>query len=401
MNRERFISIIHNPELLKAEDAPLLESVLQEYPYFQAAHLLAARCSKISDSIQLQNQVKRAAAHVVNRKVLYYLLETPLKPQSTAVNETKETAVNSAKNEATASVSEIKEVFSSPPLVDVTVGQKEPEQTAKQEDVLPALVERVESLTMPLSASVTKENGIEGTEKYASFERSKEVDSLPVLESITNAEQEHTSPSKEQPVQSDNIADKAQTEAEKANLKVPLEIPMEQEIKEATASLKYSQEFEEQFAPVPDAQALPAPQNSEVKSDEKSEHTSAHPVGFVAWLKALNTSESKITEYLSKEATTEKSISKKMVENFANQHLSLKKPEKQEFYKPLNMAKQSVTDNDFFVTETLAKIYIKQGNLTKAIKVYQNLSLSIPEKSSIFAAQIKILKEQLQNKTGK
>jgi hypothetical protein len=53
------------------------------------------------------------------------------------------------------------------------------------------------------------------------------------------------------------------------------------------------------------------------------------------------------------------------------------------------------------VTETLAKIYIKQGNLTKAIKVYQNLSLKNPEKNTFFAAQIKILKEQLHNKSGK
>jgi hypothetical protein len=93
--------------------------------------------------------------------------------------------------------------------------------------------------------------------------------------------------------------------------------------------------------------------------------------------------------------------SEKLVEAFIDKPMQRSKPVKQEFFSPVNMAKQSVTDNDFFVTETLAKIYIKQGNLTKAIKVYQNLSLKNPEKNTFFAAQIKILKEQLHNKTGK
>jgi len=90
-----------------------------------------------------------------------------------------------------------------------------------------------------------------------------------------------------------------------------------------------------------------------------------------------------------------------LIDAFIEKPIHRAKLVKQEFYNPVNMAKQSVSDNDFFVTETLAKIYIKQGNLAKAIKVYQNLSLKNPEKNNIFATQIKILKEQLHNKTGK
>jgi cytochrome c-type biogenesis protein CcmH/NrfG len=47
------------------------------------------------------------------------------------------------------------------------------------------------------------------------------------------------------------------------------------------------------------------------------------------------------------------------------------------------------------VTETLARIYVKQGNLPKAIDAYRRLALKFPEKSAFFAALSKELEGQL------
>ncbi len=46
-----------------------------------------------------------------------------------------------------------------------------------------------------------------------------------------------------------------------------------------------------------------------------------------------------------------------------------------------------------FMTETLAKIYIKQGHYDKAIESYRKLSLKYPKKNSYFASQIENIKK--------
>ena len=56
--------------------------------------------------------------------------------------------------------------------------------------------------------------------------------------------------------------------------------------------------------------------------------------------------------------------------------------------------KASVEADDELVTETLAKLHLRQGNKKEAIHIYQKLSLLFPEKSSYFEAQIENTRNQ-------
>jgi len=60
-----------------------------------------------------------------------------------------------------------------------------------------------------------------------------------------------------------------------------------------------------------------------------------------------------------------------------------------------DISKPFVEEAGGLVTETLAKIYVNQGYYSKAIDIYEKLSLKFPEKSSYFASQIEKVKEYI------
>ena len=114
-------------------------------------------------------------------------------------------------------------------------------------------------------------------------------------------------------------------------------------------------------------------------------------------LKAIIAARLKQIEEEKQKKETEQSEPKKLsrkelIDKFILENPSISRP-KAEFYNPISVAQNSIIDQENIVSETLAKIYEKQGYFEKAISIYEKLGLKYPEKSRYFAAQIAPIKE--------
>ena len=61
---------------------------------------------------------------------------------------------------------------------------------------------------------------------------------------------------------------------------------------------------------------------------------------------------------------------------------------------------EEVVEEEYF-TETLARIYIKQGRYSKALEIIRRLSLQVPKKNAYFADQIRFLEKVIINNSQK
>jgi hypothetical protein len=87
-----------------------------------------------------------------------------------------------------------------------------------------------------------------------------------------------------------------------------------------------------------------------------------------------------------------------LTENY--QTYGLEELDKEQPQKEAKLEEEKDSDECYF-TETLARIYIKQGRYEKALEIIKRLNLNIPKKNAYFADQIRFLEKLIINNKNK
>jgi uncharacterized damage-inducible protein DinB len=115
------------------------------------------------------------------------------------------------------------------------------------------------------------------------------------------------------------------------------------------------------------------------ESMDKTEEKEENLPSFTDWLDAVETKNEGKNKF-------------SLIDQFVNEEVGAIRADKKTNLQG-DVSKKSVQEDESFITDTLAKIYIKQGLYSKAIYAYEKLSLKYPEKSIYFATQIEEIKK--------
>lgn len=447
MNRNQFISFMDNPDKLSGNESIMLAELVKNFPYFQTAHLLYAKSLHNQHSIHYNNQLKIAATYATDRKVLHRLIthKTPAEIDNSGRIE-EQLVVESTQNKAEANITDNNKQDD---LIEVNVITADIDSISIEKENKPEIIETGEILTNETTVSSeiiiqeiivetvaeTEEPGISDVvipEKIAEIENDLTVAEEtiePIIEPIeTIAARKLTSDFDEGfsvniQEAGDNIANESTAEiiseelekeylAQAAISRIELEVSNTALFEEDKKAIE--PENEQDFV-VSNFVLNTAIEPVIVGKDEiyglEKDGTdgfsagiptfdSSQPHSFIDWLNNTSTISETVKTENNPEENAEKviasddvvSLNASLIDNFLRELPKMSKP-KTEFFSPVNMAKQSVADDITFVSETLAKIFMLQGNYIKALQAYENLRLKYPEKRLYFAAQIKNLRK--------
>lgn len=403
MNTQQLISWMKDPVVMGKEATAQLDTLTQTFPYFQTAHLLYIKSLHNENSFLYNNQLKIAAAHATNRKVLYELItkKQVAKETTALVNENHvESKLQTEKDLGNIEAEVIHPEFPKKKFIkdedEWESGMLRQLQLLHHWQNSPAeiLAKRIEELKKEKekknsTASETKKEELPSaadeinTLLYVLVEPGDAED---IYENDEESNEIDTAENWEIKVLAQESPEVSTLPSE--NLNIPQDAVSQEIIREAINS---SIELEVDDT-LPSLEELGHKRKPEKNPPEpliieaiKVENSPQEEVTFSSWLKQISTP--LITEVLPEKQP----IKDDLVDKFIQEQPRIQQ-NKAGFFNPINMAKKSVQDSDEFITETLAKIYVKQGNISKGIRAYQKLSLKFPEKNVYFAALIEELK---------
>jgi hypothetical protein len=332
-NQQKFLDLLENPYEFNKGTLTFLKKTSETYPYCQSLHLLLAKNLQGINKIDFEKQVNRASAYAVNRRKFQRYIsdrDKPVAPESQTHLSAISTDNGSLKSEQKGDDSLQPVKISSEIHKGITENGGTKTETAEKKDKL-SLLEIVKRRLFEIKSK----------------EKISEKKPLPEEETKTK---ENT---KEQEEKAIKDVKKTHTQSE--------EIPAEKIQQKEQQSEEAHSEAEIQSA-------------KQMQVEEKAEK------------------KSKIPEFIYGKQGKRPDINF-LIDKFLKEEPRIKVskdlPEEQE-----DLSADSTRDDPQMATETLAKVYLKQGKKTEALDVYEKLCLKFPEKSSYFAKKILEIKNE-------
>lgn len=348
MTKQDFIEYLSHPEKLNGHSIAALEKLVQEYPYFQIGRMLYLKNLHNEDNIDYEKNMHITSAYAPNGKVLYNLI----KKKAVQKNTPKEPLVKLDENKIQNSKpDEVLEIINPLPFA---AGE-----AITEEEIIPKL----QPVTVLEEAEITSKDKLPEIKK----EKQDTLDEMQMLEKQMLREAYRTS-------MTVNLL-------EETDIKSSIQITNEE-----TSSI------------VP---ALPVRKDSFGAGSYRPLSIS-ESYSFGDWMKLVREKALPLTtpKHTSLEVTVTRKSKNEILDNFLLEESVRSAPKpKAAFYSAEGMAKKSLQDDENFVSETLARIYLKQGNLTKAKRAYEILLVKHPEKVHIFAPLLEKIKELIKQQS--
>ncbi|HEY1045161.1 MAG TPA: tetratricopeptide repeat protein [Bacteroidia bacterium] len=417
MNIERLNSIYKDIRLADKSDIDNIKQLTVDFPFYSLPYVILSKYYYQTEHYKFEDMLRQAAMRVKDRKVLYnYIHETdtevPVKIETkTEIVEEKLSSVEDFLSDMELETSQAEDIAVIHEQAPVPIekeeflessglvteefltepAQSEPLVTDESNEF--TLHGQSEELVIPEEESKTFDPIGEEIETEFSFSHAfsinKEIEVEEIAEPIETEEKEEIK-TEQQEMAPDLETEKQEAEKEEETLGEELRQIVDDNLRKypiysLETHFKESEEIEEKDLAVED-------------EDDPGKD-------FFAWLNSPKNKQKQVVlvdevqeieeeEFTVSDKRINTNVNLDLIEKFIQSNPQITR-QKKEFFNAENMAKKSEVNDLEIVTETLANIYLEQGNYDLAIKAYEKLSLQNPSKQTYFADLIeKINKER-------
>ena len=393
MNKQKFIEFLHKPGNLSAHDLSELDDLIDTYPYFQTAHALLAKGSRINKTPEAGKRTAAAAVHTTNRLLLKKYLTSDiyfLKPiesnESVDTSEDKKaTTPQVAQPTGEEPTPETQEV-SAPPATSSSssIDQIINDLHRDMEDL-----DKSRARYLEITRKLEEEEAVEKAVKKATEKKGPDTKSTTpktTTSTKTTSGRKTTSGTKKSTPKKTTTTKKAAVTKKTATPKKSTKSPT----KKSTTSKKSS---------TTKTTSKPTPRKSTTKKSTPTKKASASKT-TAKKTSTRSKSTSGKTKQTAKKSSSSSTTAKKKEPDLAHQKSLI-----DNFIKvnpTFSPNKDQGNDSDYSeestklhkdaVSEYLAEIFLEQGKNDRAIEIYNSLMLRFPEKKAYFAGRIKKIK---------